>query len=422
MKNHSQIVLLAVCLYVLFLNLNCKKDNPIAPPDNIFALTVDDVSCTEVYLSLKIGTGISSRTVTLKRDTITLFTKTIDAAETVITDTSLLPNHTYSYTVALLNSSLASNSTARTMDTTSHAFSWQTFTLGDGTGSSVLYDVAIINDTLTYAVGAVYQSGSVYNLAKWNGQTWNLQQLLIQGSPPVIHSVFATNDHDVWLDPWFHWNGQSFQEFSIDPVFIGVGINKMWGNASDMYVVGNNGFIAHYNGSSWTKIESGTSLDVRDIFGAQITNAGAWEIFATAGNPLISPDRAILQINGNTAQAISGTGISWALNGIWFSPGQYYWLVGDGEWEKHPTLNASSWRSQALTTYTIDAVRGNGSNDVFMCGAFGEFLHFNGITWKSYIAQTGMDGSYLALAARGNTVIAVGEQSPLAIILMGKRQ
>ncbi|MGH2567306.1 MAG: hypothetical protein ACRDGA_03130 [Bacteroidota bacterium] len=36
-------------------------------------------------------------------------------------------------------------------DTTSHNFAWQTFVLGDG--NSILYDVAIVNDTLAYAVG-----------------------------------------------------------------------------------------------------------------------------------------------------------------------------------------------------------------------------------------------------------------------------
>jgi hypothetical protein len=163
-------------------------------------------------------------------------------------------------------------------------------------------------------------------------------------------------------------------------------------------------------------------LDVRDIWGAQNANTGSLEIYATAGNPYISPDRTILQISGTTAQAISTVGIFWALNGIWFSPGQYYWLAGDGEWEKHPTLGASSWTSLLLSGYTTFAVRGNALNDVFMCGAYGEFLHFNGVSWKSYISQTGMDGAYLGLSVSGNTVIAVGYyQSYQAIILMGRR-
>ncbi|MBI3006249.1 MAG: hypothetical protein HYY49_12660, partial [Ignavibacteriales bacterium] len=40
-------------------------------------------------------------------------------------------------------------------DTTSHNFTWTIDTVGDG-NSSVLYDVAIINDTLAYAVGEIY--------------------------------------------------------------------------------------------------------------------------------------------------------------------------------------------------------------------------------------------------------------------------
>jgi hypothetical protein len=34
MKNHTQIYLFVICLSFLFLNLNCKKDNPITPPDD----------------------------------------------------------------------------------------------------------------------------------------------------------------------------------------------------------------------------------------------------------------------------------------------------------------------------------------------------------------------------------------------------
>ena len=45
-------------------------------------------------------------------------------------------------------------------------------------------------------------------------------------------------------------------------------MNKIWGSSSnDLYVVGNNGKIAHYNGTSWQRIESGTTLNINDIWG-----------------------------------------------------------------------------------------------------------------------------------------------------------
>jgi hypothetical protein len=69
------------------------------------------------------------------------------------------------------------------MDTTSHNFTWQIDTLGDG-GGSVLYDVAIINNTLAYTVGEIYKRDSVGNwdplpsgLALWNGRSWSSRKV-----------------------------------------------------------------------------------------------------------------------------------------------------------------------------------------------------------------------------------------------------
>jgi hypothetical protein len=64
-----------------------------------------------------------------------------------------------------------SPSTPSQPDTTSHNFTWTLQKLGGASGS-VLYDVAIVNDTLAYAVGEMYLNDSVgqndpqpYNLA-----------------------------------------------------------------------------------------------------------------------------------------------------------------------------------------------------------------------------------------------------------------
>jgi hypothetical protein len=43
----------------------------------------------------------------------------------------------------------------RTIDTTSHNFTWEFDTLGGGS-SSAWYDDRIINDTLVYAVGGIF--------------------------------------------------------------------------------------------------------------------------------------------------------------------------------------------------------------------------------------------------------------------------
>lgn len=139
-------------------------------------MTVVEANCTEVWLKISVSSA-NNATVTLKRDTTMLDTIRMMTVDTTIVDMNVLPSHTYTYTLATAG---ATNITAqaRTMDTTSHAFTWQSFTFGDGGGSCTLYDVAIINDTLAYAVGEIYTNGTMYNLARWNGQQWELKQLL----------------------------------------------------------------------------------------------------------------------------------------------------------------------------------------------------------------------------------------------------
>jgi len=45
-------------------------------------------------------------------------------------------------------------------------------------------------------------------------------------------------------------------------------LNAIWGSdAHNIYAVGNQGTIAHYNGANWTQMESGTKQDLNDVFG-----------------------------------------------------------------------------------------------------------------------------------------------------------
>ena len=87
-------------------------------------------------------------------------------------------------------------------------------------------------------------------------------------------------------------------------------------------------------------------------------------------------------------------------------------------YKKEPSLNVPHWSSIKATTYGCYKIRGNDMNDIFVCGAYGEVLHFNGVSWKSYIDQTGYDGYYNSVAFKNNLVIAVGAHAQIAV---GKR-
>ncbi len=71
-----------------------------------------------------------------------------------------------------------------TMDTTSHNFTWQTWTFGEHS-SSTLYDVAIIDENNIWAVGEIYMNDSLgnpdpdaYNAVHWNGSELEYKEYL----------------------------------------------------------------------------------------------------------------------------------------------------------------------------------------------------------------------------------------------------
>ncbi|OYV84562.1 MAG: hypothetical protein B7Z63_06720, partial [Ignavibacteriae bacterium 37-53-5] len=275
-------------------------------------------------------------------------------------------------------------------DTTSNDWAFTEMMLGDG-GGSQLYDVSIVNDTLAYAVWAVYLNDSTghldpsaYNLVEWNGQTlkpMRLQFLTFCGDPYTgsypTSAVYSLGPKDTWVasaSQIVQWNDTSQTPAACIPV----SVNRLWGTRStSLYAVGYGGEVARYNGNVWQKFPSGTTLNIQDIYGY----GGA--VLAIASYPGESLDKAILQITGTSITQLSTAGIQWPLSSVWFVPGHYY-VVGQGIYEKTP-LSQSTWHEDSVDTVDFfSSIRGNAWNDFFVAGGYGQLLHFNGKTWRSY--------------------------------------
>ena len=64
---------------------------------------------------------------------------------------------------------------------------------------------------------------------------------------------------------------------------VGRGISDIWGSsATDVFAVGNNGLILHYNGINWAPMNSGTTHALIGIWGRSAT-----DVFAVGNNGLI---------------------------------------------------------------------------------------------------------------------------------------
>jgi hypothetical protein len=419
----------------LFLNLliwGCDDQGlpPDDTPEPVVTVQFLEASCTEAWLRLAPRNVSPPYTVTLLRNDSAVATFSSPPTDTTVIDEGLVPSRTYTYRARLTSASglhlTGDPVQARTLDTTSHQFTWETTVLGDG-GSSIFYDVAIVNDTLAYAVGEVYvrdSSGYLdplpYNLAVWNGRQWQLRKLTYRGTPPVIRFVFAVSERDIWFDPWFHWNGERFSEVSIDPVLYGVGWNKMWGSsAGRLYVVGNNGALAYSDNSgiTWRRVESGTSSAINDVFGA-VPTSGQTVWFAAASNRYSSGERKLLRMSSNGVLDTLAWSPGRRLHTVWYSSLRRIIVGGGGVHMGGPR----GWEEVVeLPSYYSTRIRGNGQNDVWVVGAFGRVGHFNGVGWRSYAEAALADGTYEGLAVSGGQILAVGQSGNRAVILRGRR-
>jgi hypothetical protein len=434
---------------ILLLCLLCCgcKDEGTPPPSYVstIQLSMEDASCTEAWLKVSLTDSNEPRTVAIQRDGQRVLTAQLATTDSLLVVEGLLPRRAYSFIAQRLRDSTVIDASApaqaTTMDTTSHNLTWQMDTLG--VTASTLNDVAIINDTLAYAVGELYLRDSTgqidpeaYNMAKWNGVSWQLiriQFYTICGqsgrTPYPAISVIAFGANDVWIamrgDQVARWNGSAQTSMMCLPVSFT--INRMWGeNANSMFAVGATGNIMHYNGSTWHRVESGTTLAMRDIWGATNARTGEREILALAST--YTPElqgSMVFRITGNSATSISTTGMSPDMFSIWFVPGRRYYAVGAGIHQKR-MLSDSAWSAYApgvVTRYFSGGVRGQDVNDVFVVGSFGEVVHFNGQSWFRYFSDVPLPSGYLGFVAiKNNLIMATGQlNGQRGIVLIGRR-
>ncbi len=433
-----------VIISVIF--FSCQNPVSETPPNAKASITVEDVSCTEAWVGLHTE-GVSfareARAELYRDDTLRSFA-VLQSNDTLFYDDGLLPSKTYRYKAKLTFTPAQENEQteittaekeAVTMDTTSHDFTWQTFSFGGGRGGSGLSDVAIINENDIWAVGEIhtswtdqYDSNGVwvqpYNAVHWNGEEWELKRIMFYidqdqpwagKTPSPCTSAFIFNDSKFAITSNVQtavFNSNNDYEivamgFRWEDRFT---INAMWGeSSSDFYVVGNGGNIAHYNGGSWTKINSGTELDFFDIRGDYNELTGQYKIIGVVND---YESCQLVEIKGNeVVNRIVGTfdvgGGLW--ESIWFDAPFQYYIAGVKLWKTSYLNDLSFWQVAWQTTEhrMVTRIRGEKKNNLWVSGSFGELMKFNGVRWKSYRDLFQESMGFAGIDVKGNLTVVV---------------
>ncbi|MFA6980425.1 MAG: glucosyl transferase [Ignavibacteriaceae bacterium] len=415
--------LLFVLTSFLLLNNGCKKNT--TEPVETFALTVEDVSCTEAWIKITTTNYQTQNTLTLFVNDKANQSITLVSNDTLLYVDSLLPSQNYKIKATFANNNQLQTTNevvAKTMDTISHNFSWQTFTFGEHS-SSVLYDVAIIDENNIWAVGEIFMNDSLdkpdpiaYNAIHWDGSKWEVKKIsvLFRGNyiTPPLEGVCAFSSSDIWFvgSLPIHGDGNNWTMYDLRTTLNpNLSLAKAWGvNSSNIYFVGRAGSIAHYDGKNWQKIESGTTLNIGDIWGISDGKGGFNKYCVTKD--------ALLKFNSENRLSIINAEAGMYLNLAWGISDRLIYTAGNGvvlyrnyKWENIdiPELN------------TVYGIKGQNYNDIYGISTTSSILHFNGYGWHSI--KTLPNSVFYRLDVKNNLTVTCGWQGDKALITILKK-
>ena len=311
------------------------------------------------------------------------------------------------------------DSTICCWDTTSHNFTWKIDTLGI---SGSLRDVQIIDENNIWVVGEFETDSVEYNATRWDGIRWNLLQIKPQGFVQSLQTIFIIDDDEIWFGRGslpIYYDGSTFdmQTPAEDGYPGGFIINDIWGtSANDIYFVGTEGNIVHYDGTVFTKMTSPTTQDLDGIVGVVDSKTGSKRIWVYGWTDY--PNRGLLlQSDGTDWEVI------WDENNPFFEDEQYVepilwvneqYLVAvvagsnDSQISIHTTSNIQDYKIiHNDTEGWTQTISGINENDLFFAGQFGNIFHFNGSTIKYYSVPEITDNFYFLESDMKNDLVII---------------
>ncbi len=129
---------------------------------------------------------------------------------------------------------------------------------------------------------SIYIAGFEEVVFWYDGNDWS--QITSSGYNNNCQAAWGTADDNVYFAAWskiFHYDGGLQMTLAVDlsPTrYFGI-----WGSSKDdIFAVGNDGEIVHWNGTAWSYMTSGTTTDFRNVWGT-----GPRDVFAIGGSGLI---------------------------------------------------------------------------------------------------------------------------------------
>ena len=183
----------------------------------------------------------------------------------------------------------------------------------------------------------------------------------------------------------------------------------MWGTSSaDFYVVGNGGNIAHYNGSEWRKIESGTISNIQSVCGIKNINGSYTKYFAA--------DNSMLMLDSNNNLTKINVEQNMILLSLWGKTNNLIYTAGNG------VVLYKNKKWERINNNYVDRIykiKGHDYNDIYGIASGNVVMYFNGHNWKNL--NTNNDNKFWDLSVGSSVIVAVGYFFEKAVITVFKK-
>ena len=421
----------------------CRQDvtGLLEIDESIMKVTVLKEGASFAAVRVSIDSKAGEKDYTLQLNGREIITGQFSGTDTLVFIDSLVPATEYSlrgrYWRKGQLAGVSGEEKITTLPLSSNNFTWRVDTVG--TFPAQANDLAVIDENNVWAVGYFprYEGepSPVSNAVKWNGNGYEYYKIKVQPqgkdtayvSP--LQTVMSFSQNDIWVfhyvGRYAHFNGTSWKPGYIPWASFKGNITKAWGFSSDdLYLIGRNGSITHYDGQSFTLMESGTDADLIDIHGFTNEKSGEKTIW-------IAGHYILLKLVDNTWTQV------WKRDNPVVQQEYYPHRVHAID-EKLLLLCAYNGPLRNNRIYLIDSGDISNSlklcegitfdwdmsytalNNIFLAGDFGNIEHYNGISF-SLINTYVHTARIFSIKNLREKIYAVGLLGQEALFIHGKQ-
>ncbi len=250
-----------------------------------------------------------------------------------------------------------------------------------------------------------------FSLFKW----WDSTRVDTNVSSGTLYDVWGSSKDDIFVvgtgegiplgnnrfrvtGGIFHYDGDKWSEMSSseDEFLEGITIHAVWGSSSiDVYAVGSEWTILHYDGIEWRRVETDLFSDTRYNRGTGPGN-GFTSVWGSSANDIYAVGSG--GTRGGVALHFNGEywrNIALPDNNrdhyyrVWGTSAENVFILGD--WRVFH-FNGSTWNAINIGKRAhLRALWGTSNNDVFAAGSEGKIFHYDGEEWSEMFGLMGIE-------------------------------